>query len=213
VLGYSEDGTIFAFEEYGSYDGSGFAYSNIYFIDTQADRFLPGTPIKVQIDEEESLGKIRGLARDKAEPLIARYRLAENPGQMLVYNPSSEVDSDPHQVRYYGYASSPQQGQTSTLLLTQKEFPPVSDCLNMTGNYTGFTLSLSEYEGKAVDKVLHADAQIPKSRNCPNGYRIGAVIGSQTGSAPDIAMIMVASFGFEGNDQRWIAVPITPDGP
>src|SRR5690606_36811639 len=31
VLGYSPDGKVFAFEEYGIADGSGFPYSNIYF--------------------------------------------------------------------------------------------------------------------------------------------------------------------------------------
>jgi hypothetical protein len=28
-----------------------------------------------------------------------------------------------------------------------------------------------------------------------------------------MALILVDSFGFEGNDRRWIAVPVNPDGP
>ncbi|MDB5522885.1 MAG: hypothetical protein JWM58_648 [Rhizobium sp.] len=212
VLGYSEDGKVFAFEEYGVYDGAGFAYSNIFFIDTQEDKFLPGTPIRVQIDEEQSMAKIRALSHAKAEPLIAKYRLADNPGVMVAYNPVSEIDSNPHKLRYFGYLSSPPRSLTYTLELKEKEFPPISDCLNMTGNYTGFTLLLTEDAGEPVSKALHDDSQVPKSRGCPNGYRIGAVISSETNSAPQIAMIMVATFGFEGNDERWIAVPVNNRG-
>ena len=50
ILGYSRDGSVFAFEEFGVFDGSGGAYSNIYFIDIKADRFLPGTPIRATLN-------------------------------------------------------------------------------------------------------------------------------------------------------------------
>lgn len=210
VLGYSQDGKIFAFEEFGVFDGSGGAYSNIYFIDTEADQFLPGTPIKNRYDDNGSLAGIRALSRAKAEPLITKYNLAENPGTMVAFNPISEVDSNPHKLRYYEFVSSPPRSQTYTLELKEKEFPPVNDCLNMIGNYTGFTLSLTENAGNPANIVQHEDKQVPKSRGCPNGYRIGAVISSEADSAPQIAMIVVSTFGFEGNDERWIAVPIDP---
>ena len=38
ILGFSPDGSTFAFEEFGVQDGSGFAYANIYMIDTGAGR-------------------------------------------------------------------------------------------------------------------------------------------------------------------------------
>ena len=34
ILGFSDDGGVFAFEEYGVQDGSGFPYANRYYIDT-----------------------------------------------------------------------------------------------------------------------------------------------------------------------------------
>jgi len=46
VLGFSADGSIFAFEEYGVQDGSGFPYANRFYIDTASDKFLPGTPVR-----------------------------------------------------------------------------------------------------------------------------------------------------------------------
>jgi predicted secreted protein len=98
-------------------------------------------------------------------------------------------------------------------MLTERQFPPTEACLNMTGEYTGFTLKLTEYQGNVLDKVLHEDTTVPASRSCPNGYSIGAVISSEVREVTMMAMVLVDSFGFEGNDRRWIAVPINPYGP
>jgi len=214
VIGYSEDGRIFAFEEYGVQDGSGFPYSNYFFLDTQTDKFLPGTPIRVLVQDELSLAKIRKLSADKAAALVAQHRLTDNPGSLLAYNPPSEANSNEFNVRFYSYVSSaPMTELTNTLELTEQEFPPTEDCLNMTGTYKGFTLKLTEDGGKPVDRVIHADASVPASRFCANGYRIGAVVGSETSNAPVMAMILVSRFGFEGPDRRWIAVPVDTTGP
>ncbi|MEM8542235.1 MAG: DUF2259 domain-containing protein, partial [Pseudomonadota bacterium] len=52
VLGFSADGNIFAFEEYGVQDGSGFPYANRFYIDTNTDQFIGGSPIRVRIEDE-----------------------------------------------------------------------------------------------------------------------------------------------------------------
>ena len=52
ILGFTKDGGVFAFEEYGVADGSGFPYANRYYIDTATDTFLSGTPIRVRLDNE-----------------------------------------------------------------------------------------------------------------------------------------------------------------
>jgi predicted secreted protein len=208
IIGYSQDGKVFAFEEFGILDGAGGAYSHYYFLNTEDDMFLPGTPIRLDdVDDEQSLGAMRDQARQKALPLIRQYGLEDNPGYVLTYNPVSEAESDPHRVRYYGYPSNPPRAQTYTIVLTEKPFPTSKDCLNMTGTFTGFSLAFMEAMSEPSTRVIYQDKQIPESRRCPNGYRIGAVIGGELKSSPMVAMILVSSFGFEGNDERWIAVP------
>ena len=56
IIGFSADGSRFAFEEYGQQDGSGFAYSNIYIyvIDTAIDRWTDGSPFRVMIKDEKA---------------------------------------------------------------------------------------------------------------------------------------------------------------
>jgi predicted secreted protein len=211
VIGYSEDGRVFAFEEYGVLDGSGFAYSNYFFLDTKADKFIDGTPIRVMIENETSVAKIRAIARGKAAPFIKQYDLENNPGYVVAYNPVSEAESDPHRIRYHGFPISPPLPQTYTMELVEKAFPVTKECLNMTGTFSGFSLAFTEDGGKAA-QVIYEDKQVPSSRKCPNGYRLGAIIVGDWEAMPTMAMISVSSFGFEGNDERWIAVPVRKTG-
>lgn len=213
VLGYSPDGKVFAFEEYGVSDGAGFPYSNIYFIDVAANAFLPGTPIRVHMEEEGPLGKVREMAQAKAAALATQYQVADNPGVIVAYNPPSELGSDPGKLRFYPYVSAPPYGYTYTLVLREKDFPISKDCAGFADSYKGFTLRLTEYQGQPMDKVLHDDTSVPKSRLCPNEYRIGAVVSSEIREVTPMAMILVGTYGFEGNDRRWIAVPVNPYGP
>jgi predicted secreted protein len=210
VLGYSADGRVFVFEEYGIQDGSGFPYSVFYFIDTENDSYVPGTPIRVLKEDEGALVEARRTARGNAQALLDRYRPEENPGIVLAHNPISEADSDPHRVRYHIYPSSPPMAETSTLELKEKPFPTPKRCIEMAGAYSGFTLKLTEALGKKVELTLHDDEAVPQSRSCANGYRIGAVIRGDDEIKPFIAMIQLSRFGFEGNDLRWIAVPFRP---
>lgn len=70
-IGYSGNLRYFAFEEFGISDGSGNAYSSIYMIDTAADRWVVGTPVRVVADTgEEPLSTIRARARADADPRL-----------------------------------------------------------------------------------------------------------------------------------------------
>jgi predicted secreted protein len=213
VLGYSPDGKVFGFEEYGIADGSGFPYANVFLIDIAADKFLPGTPIRVQVEEDAPLSQVRKTARAKAAPLLEKYRLEDNPGVIVAYNPPSELDSDPYRLRFKSFVSAPPHGYTNALALKVKDFPVPASCSGFADSYKGFTLTLTEHEGRPGATVVHDDKGVPASRLCPLDYSIGAVVSSEIREGTMIAMILVHSYGFEGPDRRWIAVPIDPYGP
>ena len=72
VLGYSPDGKVFAFEEYGIFDGSGFPYSNIYFIDTYRRMLTPaGKPDETLFVEDRLHLNSKGYAIWKQE--VAKF--------------------------------------------------------------------------------------------------------------------------------------------
>ncbi|NKB51371.1 MAG: DUF2259 domain-containing protein [Rhizobiaceae bacterium] len=52
-LGFSQDGNYFVFEEYGTTDGLGAPYVNLFAIDIAGDRWIKGTPVRLRGTEEE----------------------------------------------------------------------------------------------------------------------------------------------------------------
>lgn len=96
ILGFTKDGDVFAFEEYGVQDGSGFPYANRYYIDINDDTFLKGTPIKVRLDDENAtLEAARLQARQKSEAIVSQAELTANRGITAGFNPVTELSADP----------------------------------------------------------------------------------------------------------------------
>ncbi|MGV8936811.1 MAG: DUF2259 domain-containing protein [Allorhizobium sp.] len=212
-LGFSSDGSVFAFEEYGIQDGSGFPYANIYAIDTISDKYLAGTPIRVRIDDEnEGLSAARAQVFSKAAPLLKNHHLADQPGQLVAFNPLSEVASDAHMLRYLAFATDPAVGKPFTLAIDEFSETAPAVCKDFVAKVTGFRLKLKERDGVPANVLLYKDDHVPSSRNCPTGYRLGGVVtyAPAKGKTIHVALVLVLSHGFEGRDGRWIAVPLRP---
>lgn len=214
AIGFSEDGKVFAFEEYGIQDGSGFPYSNIFAIDTEKDSFIAGTPIRVRLDDEMAgLGKARAEASDKAAAVLSQYRLEDRPGQLVAFNPVSEGTGNARVLRYYAYPAEPAFGGLYGLKLEEIAEEPSPACKELLAKVRSFRLVLTAVDGKPTNKTVYKDDGIPQSRNCPGSYRLGGVVTYQPaggGETLHIALVTVLSFGFEGRDGRWIAIPVRP---
>ncbi|WP_075292622.1 DUF2259 domain-containing protein [Pararhizobium arenae] len=211
TIGFSADGAIFAFEEYGVQDGSGFPYSNIYMIDTKADRFLEGTPVRSRIDDERaSLGSVRAQSAKAASAVLNRYGVSDNPGLLAAYNPVTE-GGDGKTLAYRAHAALPPVGEPYRLALENVPLPAPENCAGLVGDTKGFRLSYTREDGKPSSRTLHLDERLPESRGCPTDYRIGAVAIHHPfgGASVHVVMVQVVRYGFEGSDGRWIAVPVT----
>jgi len=208
VLGFSADGGVFAFEEYGVQDGSGFPYANRFYIDTTNDKFLPGTPIRVRLDDEaRTVEEARAEAAKQGQKIIADAVLMQNRGHTAGFSPVTELSSDPHRMvvnpRPVFYPVDPE------FEVRLQEFPLNGDPVcESQGEVVGFRLLRIDPSPDGQTKLVHEDKTLPKSRNCPNGYHIG---GIQTADIQHTltsyaVLIAVRSYGFEGPDFRWIAV-------
>jgi predicted secreted protein len=213
IEGFSPDRRVFAFEEFGVQDGSGFPYSTYYFIDTQADSYLKGTPVRVRIDDEAAkIGAARAQARDKASSLISKYQLSANPGVLAAFNPVSELGVSGNSLTYRSIQTDPAiSGHTYTLEIAAFSQATPANCKDMTDNYGGFELKFSQIADAPAAKLAYRDDSVPSSRGCVRGYRLGGVAVSGQNDGPHIAMVDVISAGFEGSDHRWIAVPLRPE--
>jgi predicted secreted protein len=207
ILGFSQDGKTFAFEEYGIQEGSGFPYANRYYIDTDTDEFLPGTPILVRLDNEEAkLETARSQAQALGEQIMQDSVLATHRGETVGMNPLTELNADPFRMVVNPRTVLPQIDPTVEFRLEEIPLAAPQGCESQ-GPAAGFRLLRIDARNHGGTKLLHEDARIPKSRNCPNGYRIGAVQTYFGSGRPAFAvLIAVRQYGFEGPDFRWIAV-------
>ena len=208
ILGFSADGATFAFEEYGVQDGSGFAYANRYYIDTANDSFLPGTPIRVTVEQDgASVSDARAQAKTQAQSVISDTVLADNRGFTAGWNAVTEQSADPFRMAVNPRPVFPSIDSSLEFRLTELPMPDGAECYGF-GEPAGFRLTRIATEPGTETALVHEDSTIPQSHGCPLGYGIS---GIQTfhpeGGAPVFAvMIAVRKVGFEGPDHRFIAV-------
>ena len=209
IIGYSENGQYFAFEEFGIQDGSGFAYSSIYLIDLTTDSWVVGTPIREQADDEGvSLSQIRAEVQLQAAPDLAGFGI-DVPGEYAAMLGDGTPGADGQSLRFGwpGYGPGEVQGDYELRLST---FPttaaaPCAEWFSV--DPMGYQLVITEGD---TEREIHRDGNLPRSRGCPLTYRLyGVVLPFNAGSAGDaVALISVYPGGFEGPDRRFIAVPL-----
>lgn len=209
VLGFSEDEGLFAFEQYGVQDGSGFPYAHIFVIDVATDSWVDGTPIRVRLEDgaatvSEARSEAEARLRDAVD---AVFRPAQ--AVTLAHSPLGEVGADPTRLGFAPVIPSnpledPAPRYEARLELFHAE-AEAENCIDYIGDRPmGLRLTI-EREGGA-STVLHADDTIPRSRGCPITYRLSRVV--VPGYPPERVAILVSVFtpGFEGPDRRFIAV-------
>ncbi len=208
ILGFSADGGVFAFEEYGVQDGSGFPYSNRYYIRTADDSFMPATPVRVRLDDEAAtLQAARSQARDLGQAIVSEAELEANRGFTAALNPVTELSADPFRLLASPRPVVPPVDAPLEFRLEEIPFGDTPSCQGL-GEISGFRLLRIHATAGGVTELLHEDGSVPESRGCPLGYALGGVQVLSAGNAPTVyaVLISVRRIGFEGPDHRWIAV-------
>lgn len=208
IIGFAEG--LFAFEEYGVQDGSGFPYSTIYVIDTATDAWVEGTPIRVQLDDETAT-----LAEARAD---AAARLSDRFGDSfgdaravtLAHSPLGEIESDPVRLAFAPVLPALPLGDHEPRYVARLELyyaeTQMENCVTYIGDRPmGFRL-IVEREGGA-SAALSEDDVVPRSRGCPITYRISRIVVPKEWPPRHVAvLISVFGPGFEGAQRRFIAV-------
>jgi len=208
ILGFSADGGTFAFEEYGVQDGSGFPYANRFYIDTDSDDFLPGTPIRVRLDDEQAtVQAAREEARKRAQSMLSDEELKENRGFQAGWNDVTELSADPHRMIVNPRPIMPPLDDPIEFRLEELPVSQPESCQGM-GESVGFRLLRIATVAGAETTVVHEDEEVPSSRGCPLGYRIAGIqtFHPQGGEPVFAVLIAVRRVGFEGPDHRFLAV-------
>lgn len=211
-LGFSPDGKFFAFEQFGEQDGSGFAYAEIQVIDTETDQYVPGTPVSVLIKREEaSIGEARRESLKQAKAILDERKIGDDPGYLVAMAPIGELAGKVDELRYQAVPSFYVSEGVYRISIEQFDAKGEDLCVNLNVNVRGFALSIADDAKPEVRREVYRDKSIPKSRNCPSAYAVGGVVTpGYRSNGPHMIMVQVASLGFEGNNLRWLAVPVKP---
>ncbi len=211
-VGFSADGKVFAFQEFGMKDGK-VPYSDTYFIDTETGANLEGTPFHLELtDKDADLSKARRQNLTAARKQMDQYDLLTNPGLIAAFNPPTELGSPMKTIRYTALANDGPPRGAYTLRLGDAPVPTPDACKGVSNHVVGFSLQLIEKEGAPNRQVVHEDKTIPADRGCPVEYRMGGALVYQpeSGNPVHIALILALSAAPDGRDGRWIAIPVHP---
>lgn len=207
-VGFSKDGRYLAFEEYGTQDGSGFPYSNFYFIDTEKNAYA-APRIGVRIDKESAT---EPAARKRASSLAARKLrqfgiIRGNVGKLVVSHMMTDLTFDsvgqkpPSVIKFAEEVGSMYQRGDYELWLTQTPIK-TNECEPFEMETNMLELKLTNKEDDA-SKFLQKDTTLPSSRGCALYYRLQDVYLYKDSVA---VFVGVFTQGFEGPDMRFMAV-------
>ncbi len=167
ILGFSDEGIRFAFEQFGIQDGSGFPYSEIFIINVPTDDWV-GTPFRLRTEPsdgsyevpDEALYVTRRQNLDAAGEALTNSRIFDRRGRTVGLNPVTEIGSDPHKLSVYPRAYVPSLDNAMNFFL--EEYPlKSSECESYGVEAKGFRLIL-DHEGE--DRIINEDTKLPKSR-------------------------------------------------
>lgn len=207
-IGFSKDGRFLAFEQYGTQDGSGYPYAEIFFINTEKNSYA-AAPVSVRIDRD---GATENSVRNKAN-LAAAKKLRElkivkgNTGSLVLSHLTTDLTFNENlknkaeTVRFAELVfSSYQKGDYE---LSLKSVPAkMKDCDIFEQEIFKFELTLKDNESNEM-KILQKDADLPKSRGCALSYSIQNVYIYADALA---VFLNVLTPGFEGADMRYMVV-------
>lgn len=222
AIGYSSDARYFAFEQFGIQDGSGFPYSDIFVLDLKDNSWVEGSPIReLTEDESGNLGESRRKNAARAAPLLERLAITE-PVTILASLPAYQAVADRGSIQYDrwyqmgGAVNRP----AADLALDRFELrvepiklpAPPAHCSIDDGETAGLLATLKNLKTGEQHEV-YRDQTVPKSRGCPADYDIDKVVVAAGFDTPDrpVAIIGVYSYGFEGTDRRYMAIPLSTE--
>ncbi|MBY3062930.1 DUF2259 domain-containing protein [Rhizobium laguerreae] len=209
-IGFSADGKVFGFQEFGIEESGNLPYSNTYFIDTEDGHYLEGTPFHTELtDKDANLSKARRQNLTAARSQMDKYDLLTNPGLIAAFNPPTELGSPSKTLRYTTLATDGPPKAPYTLSLGEMPVPTPKDCAAVDKRVIGFSLQMIEKEGAPNRQAARQATAVPAERVCSVEYRIGGAVVYQPEGGNQVHIALVLAFDADRNG-RWIGVPVHP---
>ncbi len=208
-IGMSENGRYMAFEEYGEQDGSGYSYSNIYFLDVEQNRYA-SPPVKILLGDTDGIEAARKKAAKSSAAHLKKYGIIEGyKGKMVVARllTDSNFEFDPYTdgkkiqtIRFKSEVGSMYSRGDYEMTLTPILIEEKND---RTDNPVyGLDLTLRDHVNEELYD-LQKDRSVPESRGLPLSYSVQNIYLYKN---KIIVFLNVFTTGFEGPDMRYMVV-------
>ena len=203
VIGFDGATKYFAFEQYGTQDGSGFPYSEIYFIEVATNEWA-AKPVKMMLEGGdyvcEELESVRQQVRRKAIPTLRKLGLTSAwEGTKVLHDIDKDMGYTENSRKSFSFELGPEK-----LVINVKEKEVAGSDEWGLGPDQLLELTLKGSETGSL--VLQKDKKLPASRKGARNYEICGVYTVKEHGALVALIGYHRSPGFEGPDKRYIAV-------
>jgi len=206
IIGFSKDGRYFAYETFGTYDGSGAPYASIVIIDLVEDKWAGGSPFTSSFGEEEHPTALPAQmqVRKEAAPALAKLDL-RYPYRLVAYAPVGQDIADPLEMKFKLHHNI---SDLWTVKLDELDLEGTGRCKDYPGQMKCVAISIAGGVQKELQEV-YRDKRLPASRGCVVGYRIAGVVEAPVNdTGVSVVLIHTLTRGFEGLGATFMAVPV-----
>jgi predicted secreted protein len=203
VLGFSRDGSAFAFEQFGWSSGESYPFSELAVISTQTGRPIIGAPFQSLIAQNGATQeRARLISYTAAQKLLADLAITQ-PGAVVARA-----------------SGNPRDPAARSLEITLPSLGPVrikldSAVVKSLGcdaagvKVRALAIRLLDPEGRPL-RTLHKEKNPPPERLCPVGYGLAEVRIFERGDALPVMAIIIGMDrpGAGGSDRRYLGIVV-----
>lgn len=201
VLGFAEDGSTFAFEQFGTLDSEQMRYSEIVVIDAATGEARAGSPFRTTLAKSGGDEKAaRRMTYSAAQRMLTSLRITKA-GSVV-----ARLSGDPADVSASSAVFPLSTGSVTLKLESKPAKSPLCDGVGVTAA----SLSLSLVDAKGGIRSIHSEKAPPPERLCPTGYAIAEVRVFEREEGPPVlaALIAMDRPAFGSIDRRYIPIVI-----
>lgn len=196
VLGFSEDGSAFAFEQFGWLNGASAPYSELTIFATATGRPVGGSPFAASIvDGDAPQARARSMVYTAASRALAQFQVGA-PGTVAARASGDPNDPAAAQVGFEAPGLGP-----LTLRLDIASVQ-AAGCEATGAKVKALAIRLLDGKGTVL-RTLYKEKNPPPDRQCPTGYAVTEVrLLPRTGKPPVLAVIVGMERPAHGGAER-----------
>lgn len=212
-IGFSENGRYLAYETFGLFGQDGLGSASVHVLDLVERRWVIGSPVTVAATRDgQSLADLRALAEERAGFLIKDLHITR-PAVMAALNGDGEPQENGHLLKFgIPRPNGEPVSVPFTLEIAAYDVQAASPCEGvMEGSPRGFSLSIESF---GQNSSVYADGPLPRSRGCPDHYRLMAVVVpfGAVDMSHAVALVSAQNVGPDGVQRNFVPVPLSMPG-